>query len=231
MHALNYCMLLPGPEAQQLATYIGWLNAGIRGGLIAGLLFVLPGLAVMIGLSAAYAVYHDIAWVAGLFFGLKAAVLAIVLQALLRIGGRALKSSFHWLVAAFAFLALFCLALPFPVVVLLAALAGLIRASGQPVSKPQPAIGELPLNWRHIALSFLGWIGLWLAPLAVLALFDGGGRLTEIFLFFARMALVTFGGAYAVLAYVAQVAVEHYQWLRPARWSMGWRWPKPHRDP
>ncbi|UJL80019.1 chromate efflux transporter [Agrobacterium vitis] len=215
MHALNYCMLLPGPEAQQLATYIGWLNAGIRGGLIAGLLFVLPGLAVMIGLSAAYAVYHDIAWVAGLFFGLKAAVLAIVLQALLRIGGRALKSSFHWLVAAFAFLALFCLALPFPVVVLLAALAGLIRASGQPVSKPQPAIGELPLNWRHIALSFLGWIGLWLAPLAVLALFDGGGRLTEIFLFFARMALVTFGGAYAVLAYVAQVAVEHYQWLRP----------------
>ncbi|WP_234889756.1 chromate efflux transporter [Agrobacterium vitis] len=215
LHALNYCMLLPGPEAQQLATYIGWLNGGIRGGLIAGLLFVLPGLAVMIGLSAAYALYHDIVWVSGLFFGLKAAVLAIVLQALIRIGGRALKSSFHRLVATFAFLALFFLALPFPVVVLLAALAGLIRAYGQHMPIPEPAAVKVPLNWWHIALSFLGWAGLWLAPLAVLALFDSGGRLAEIFLFFARMALVTFGGAYAVLAYVAQVAVEHYQWLRP----------------
>ncbi|WP_234631545.1 chromate efflux transporter [Agrobacterium vitis] len=215
LHALNYCMLLPGPEAQQLATYIGWLNGGIRGGLIAGLLFVLPGLAVMIGLSAAYALYHDIVWVSGLFFGLKAAVLAIVLQALIRIGGRALKSSFHRLVAVFAFLALFCLALPFPVVVLLAALTGLIRAYGQSVPISEPAPVKIPLNWWHMALSFLGWAGLWLAPLAVLALFDGSARLTEIFLFFARMALVTFGGAYAVLAYVAQVAVEHYQWLRP----------------
>ncbi|WP_250994453.1 chromate efflux transporter [Agrobacterium vitis] len=215
LHALNYCMLLPGPEAQQLATYIGWLNGGIRGGLIAGLLFVLPGLAVMIGLSAAYALYHDIAWVSGLFFGLKAAVLAIVLQALLRIGTRALKSTFHRLVAAVAFLALFCLALPFPDVVLLAALAGLIRAYGQPGPISEPAPVKIPLNWWHMALSLLGWAGLWLAPLAVLALFDGSGRLTEIFLFFARMALVTFGGAYAVLAYVAQVAVEHYQWLRP----------------
>ncbi|MCF1453040.1 chromate efflux transporter [Agrobacterium vitis] len=215
LHALNYCMLLPGPEAQQLATYIGWLNGGIRGGLIAGLLFVLPGLAVMIGLSAAYALYHDIVWVSGLFFGLKAAVLAIVLQALIRIGGRALKSTFHRLVAAVAFFALFCLALPFPVVVLLAALAGLIRAYGQPGPISEPAPVKRPLNWWHMALSLLGWTGLWLAPLALLALFDGGGRLTEIFLFFARMALVTFGGAYAVLAYVAQVAVEHYQWLRP----------------
>ncbi|KAA3518842.1 chromate efflux transporter [Agrobacterium vitis] len=215
LHALNYCMLLPGPEAQQLATYIGWLNGGIRGGLIAGLLFVLPGLAVMIGLSAAYALYHDIAWVSGLFFGLKAAVLAIVLQALLRIGGRALKSTFHRLVAAVAFFALFCLALPFPVVVLLAALAGLIRAYGQPVPTSEPGAVKIPLNWWHMALSLLGWAGLWLAPLALLALFDGSARLTEIFLFFARMALVTFGGAYAVLAYVAQVAVEHYQWLRP----------------
>jgi len=214
LHALNYCMLLPGPEAQQLATYIGWLNGGIRGGLIAGLLFVLPGLAVILGLSSVYAAYHDISWVAGLFFGLKAAVLAIVLQALLRIGQRALKSDFHRFVALIAFLGLFFLALPFPLVVLLAALAGLLSALRHP--RPEQSMpAKAPLPVLGVLVSTVVWICIWLAPLALLIAFDSSGRLTDVFLFFVRMALVTFGGAYAVLAYVAQVAVDHYQWLRP----------------
>ncbi|HBF29891.1 chromate efflux transporter [Rhizobium sp.] len=217
LHALNYCMLLPGPEAQQLATYIGWLTGGVRGGIVAGLLFVLPGLMVMLGLSTAYAVYHDIGWVAGLFFGLKAAVLAIVLQALMRIGKRALKSDFHRVVAGLAFLALFCLSLPFPLVIVLAAIAGLIRVKfgrvPPPVSKTNAPTG--PISVQRSVISCAIWLGLWLAPLLILSMIAGQGRLLEVFSFFARMALVTFGGAYAVLAYVAQVAVEHYHWLKP----------------
>lgn len=217
LHALNYCMLLPGPEAQQLATYIGWLKGGVRGGVVAGLLFVLPGLVVMLGLSTAYAIYHDIGWVAGLFFGLKAAVLAIVLQALIRIGKRALKSSFHRVVAILAFLALFCLSFPFPLVIVLAAVAGLIRVklSTPPVLAPKTDAPAMPLSLQRSAISAAIWLGLWLGPLLFLFFFAGEGRLLDVFSFFTHMALVTFGGAYAVLAYVAQVAVEHYHWLQP----------------
>ena len=132
LHALNYCMLLPGPEAQQLATYIGWLLHGVRGGMVAGLLFVLPGLAVILGLSSLYALYQEASLVTGLFFGLKAAVLAIVVEAVVRIGKRALKSGFHRGLAAAAFIALFFFSLPFPLVVLTAALIGLIHARGAP---------------------------------------------------------------------------------------------------
>lgn len=217
LHALNYCMLLPGPEAQQLATYIGWLNGGVRGGVAAGLLFVLPGLAIMLGLSTAYALYQHISWVSGLFFGLKAAVLAIVLQALLRIAKRALTSSFHRVVAVVAFLALFCLSLPFPLVIVLAAVAGLLRAHFVPSASTGQgdASTPKPLSIKAMLLSVAVWLCLWLAPLLVLSVFSGQERLIDVFTFFARMALVTFGGAYAVLTYVAQVAVEHYQWLKP----------------
>ena len=223
LHALNFCMLLPGPEAQQLATYIGWLVHGVRGGMVAGLLFVLPGLAVILGLSTLYAYYHEVGWVAGLFFGLKAAILAIVVEAVVRIGRRALKTRFHRWVALIAFLSLFALALPFPLVVLMAALAGLAEARILVRSATEDAPAEAATfgaggGRRRLTRSLatlLFWLLVWQAPLLPLWLLAGEGGLSDIFAFFSRMALVTFGGAYAVLAYVAQVAVEEYQWLRP----------------
>lgn len=221
LHALNFCMLLPGPEAQQLATYIGWLTHGVRGGMVAGLLFVLPGLAVILGLSTLYAYYHDVGWVAGLFFGLKAAILAIVVEAVVRIGRRALKTRFHRLVALSAFLALFVFALPFPLVVLMAGFAGLAEARmvardgsrhAADLVDPAPAASR-PVGRSLATLAF--WLIVWQAPLLPLWLFSAESGLGEIFAFFSRMALVTFGGAYAVLAYVAQVAVDQYHWLKP----------------
>ncbi|RKE85986.1 chromate efflux transporter [Rhizobium sp. AG855] len=216
LHALNYCMLLPGPEAQQLATYIGWLLHGVRGGIVAGLLFVLPGLAVILGLSTLYALYQETSLVAGLFFGLKAAVLAIVVEAVIRIGKRALKTPFHRLLAAGAFISLFLFALPFPLVVLAAAMIGLIHARG--VTSPPVEMSEefraRPPFLRQLA-ALLFWVVVWLAPLPLLWLTLPETALPEVQSFFSRMALVTFGGAYAVLAYVAQVAVDHYAWLKP----------------
>jgi chromate transporter len=216
LHALNYCMLLPGPEAQQLATYIGWLLHGVRGGIIAGFLFVLPGLAVILGLSSLYAVYQDTSLVAGLFFGLKAAVLAIVVEAVVRIGKRALKSGFHRAMAVAAFIALFLFSLPFPLVVLAAGLIGFLHARGGPTETVQVS-GELrarPAFLRQAA-ALVFWIAVWLVPLPLLWLTLPETALPEIQTFFSKMALVTFGGAYAVLAYVAQVAVDHYAWLKP----------------
>ncbi|MDQ0422747.1 chromate transporter [Peteryoungia aggregata LMG 23059] len=216
LHALNYCMLLPGPEAQQLATYIGWLLHGVRGGIVAGLLFVLPGLAVILGLSTFYALYQDTGLVAGLFFGLKAAVLAIVVEAVIRIGRRALKTGFHRGLAAAAFVSLFFFSLPFPLVVLAAAAIGLAHARGAP-SAPAEIVEEMvarpPFLRQFAALLF--WVAVWLAPLPILWLFLPETALPEVQTFFSKMALVTFGGAYAVLAYVAQVAVDHYAWLKP----------------
>ncbi|MFN3832028.1 MAG: chromate efflux transporter [Allorhizobium sp.] len=216
LHALNYCMLLPGPEAQQLATYIGWLLHGVRGGIVAGLLFVLPGLAVILGLSTLYAVYQDTSLVEGLFFGLKAAVLAIVVEAVIRIGKRALKSGFHRALAAAAFLALFLFSIPFPLVVLAAALIGLLHSRG--AASAAAEISEearaRPPFFSQLAV-LLFWIAVWLAPLPVLWLTLPETALPEVQSFFSKMALVTFGGAYAVLAYVAQVAVDHYAWLKP----------------
>jgi chromate transporter len=216
LHALNYCMLLPGPEAQQLATYIGWLLHGVRGGMVAGLLFVLPGLAVILGLSTLYALYQETSLVAGLFFGLKAAVLAIVVEAVIRIGKRALKTGLHRWLAAAAFFALFLFSIPFPLVVLSAALIGVLHARG---AQPAPAesLGDLrvrPPFVRQLA-TLVFWIAVWLAPLPLLWLLLPETALPEIQTFFSKMALVTFGGAYAVLAYVAQVAVDHYVWLKP----------------
>ncbi|HEY0132345.1 MAG TPA: chromate efflux transporter [Allosphingosinicella sp.] len=232
LHALNYCMLLPGPEAQQLATYIGWLMHRTKGGLIAGILFVLPGFAAIMILSWIYAAAGNVGWVAALFFGLKAAVLAIVAEAVRRIGARALGNNVLRGIAAAAFVAIFFFAVPFPLIVLAAGLAGYAGGrsgagafSGGGGHGPEPAgkslLGDrIPahavpsLRWAlRISAIFLL---LWLGPLALLLATAGPDSVfSKIGLFFSQMAVVTFGGAYAVLAYVAQQAVETYGWLAP----------------
>lgn len=215
LHALNYCMLLPGPEAQQLATYIGWLTHGTRGGIISGLLFILPGLVVITILSAAYALWQETTWLAGLFFGLKAAVLAIVVEAVIRLSKKTLKSGFLCLVAATAFVALFLFSVPFPVVVLAAASAGFLNARRTGVTTAPTDDLPAPPSPGRAVMSLIGWIIVWQLPLLILWAFSAPDGLTSLFSFFSKMALVTFGGAYAVLAYVAQVGVEQYGWLKP----------------
>jgi chromate transporter len=217
LHALNYCMLLPGPEAQQLATYIGWLTHGTRGGIISGLLFILPGLVVITILSAAYALWQETTWLAGLFFGLKAAVLAIVVEAVIRLSKKTLKSGFLCLVAATAFVALFLFGVPFPIVVLAAAFAGFLNARRTGVTTASTSLTDLaaPPSPGRAIISLIGWIIVWQLPLLILWVFSAPDGLTSLFSFFSKMALVTFGGAYAVLAYVAQVGVEQYGWLQP----------------
>jgi chromate transporter len=237
LHALNYCMLLPGPEAQQLATYIGWLLHRTKGGLIAGALFVLPGFVAIMILSWIYAAYGQVGAVEALFFGLKAAVLAIVLEAVRRIGSRALTGNAARLLAAAAFVAIFFLGVPFPLIILAAGLIGYASGrlgssafsgggghgsgKGAIVPDAETALGEeVPdharpnLRWS-LAISAILLV-LWLAPVAVLLLLLGDDNVfSRIALFFSQMAVVTFGGAYAVLAYVAQQAVETYSWLEP----------------
>jgi chromate transporter len=224
LHALNYCMLLPGPEAQQLATYIGWLLHGVRGGLVAGLLFILPGFAVLLALSILYVSYGELAFVQGLLFGLKAAVLAIVAEALLRVSKRALKGPASLAIAVAAFLAIAFFGVPFPLIIAAAALIGLVMArretataaeAGAP-GRASVATGTSERPWSAFAASLLVWGGLWLGPVALLAAALGPDHVfTAIALFFSKVAIVTFGGAYAVLAYVAQQAVEVQAWLRP----------------
>lgn len=232
LHALNFCMLLPGPEAQQLATYIGWLLHGTRGGIVAGSLFILPGFFVILGLSSAYALFQQTDWLAGLFFGLKAAVLAIVVEAVIRVGGRALKTRFSLLVAASAFAALFLFGLPFPLIVLAAGIAGYVATRTQPedgvraaaarqvlADRPSVIDADFPdgaPSRRRAMRVFAFWLALWIAPFILLAaVFGIENAYATIGLFFSKMAVVTFGGAYAVLAYVAQQAVEAYHWLKP----------------
>ena len=238
LHALNYCMLLPGPEAQQLATYIGWLLHRTKGGLIAGGLFVLPGFLAIMVLSWLYAGFGQLGPVAALFFGLKAAVLAIVIDAVRRIGGRALGNDAMRLIAAAAFVAIFVFSVPFPLIILAAGIIGYAggraeRAAFAPaggghggsqglaVPDGDTALGEeIPEHARpsiawslRVAAIFLL---LWLAPVfLLLGLLGPDNVFSQIALFFSKMAVVTFGGAYAVLAYVAQQAVETYGWLKP----------------
>lgn len=236
LHALNYCTLLPGPEAQQLAVYIGWLLHKTKGGLVAGILFVLPGAFAIMALSWIYAIFGNVGAVQALFFGLKAAVLAIVLEAVLRIGRRALKNNVMIGMAAAAFIALAFFRVPFPLVVLAAGLVGYVggragwsaflagghgKNGGDQVADVDSALGEgVPEHARPS----LGWslkvasagIILWLVPVLALLAFLGQDEVfTDIAIFFSKMAMVTFGGAYAVLSYVAQQAVEHYGWLKP----------------
>jgi chromate transporter len=220
LHALNYCMLLPGPEAQQLATYVGWLFHRTRGGIAAGMLFVLPGFLVLLALSIAYLRFGHIEFVQGLLFGLKAAVLALVAEALIRISRRALKSRLMVAVAVAALLAIALFKVPFPLIVAGAALIGLLfsvrdlRPAGalSEAGHPAPVRSQFAAALKAIAL----WGMIWLAPVALLVAVLGAGHVfVQEALFFSKVAVVTFGGAYAVLAYVAQQAVETYHWLRP----------------
>jgi chromate transporter len=209
LSALNFCMLLPGPEAMQLATYAGWRLHGVRGGLMAGLLFVLPGAAVVLALSILYAAFGNLPWIEAIFFGVKAAVLAIVIEALLRVARRALKGNAEWLIAGLAFLALYCFDVPFPLIIIAAGLAGFLRSSTASTSpsSARPAVSKL-------FSAAATWAAVWLVPLALIAMTLGTGHvLTKIGLFFSQLAIVTFGGAYAVLAYMAQAAVQSHGWL------------------
>jgi chromate transporter len=210
--ALSFCMLLPGPEAMQLATYAGWRLHGIRGGLAAGLLFVLPGAFVVLALSMIYVAFGNLPLVAAIFLGVKSAVLVIVVEALLRIGRRALARPEHWAIAAIAFVAIFFFAMPFPLIVLAAALFGFMRAgSAKPVEGPGPALPRLAgQSLRTIGL----WLAIWFLPLGGLAAIFGRDHiLTQLSWFFSRLAVVTFGGAYAVLAYMGQDVVVNHHWL------------------
>ncbi|MFG6562210.1 chromate efflux transporter [uncultured Sulfitobacter sp.] len=237
LHALNYCMLLPGPEAMQLAVYVGWLMHRTLGGIIAGVLFVLPGVVAIMALSWIYAIWGNVGAVEALFFGLKAAVLAIVVQAVIRIGSRALKNTAMLAIAAAAFIAIFAFGVPFPLIILTAGMIGYIGARADlPAFRDGGGHGKLGSVEVADADTLLGeespehtrvnrgWalrisavlLGMWLVPVALLFLLLGPGNVfSQIAGFFSTMAVVTFGGAYAVLAYVAQEAVQNYGWLAP----------------
>ena len=215
LHALNYCMLLPGPEAQQLAIYVGWVLHGTRGGLVAGTLFIAPAFVLLLALSWAYAVYGQVSWVAALFGGLRAAVIAIVAAAVLRIGARALTRPGARLIAAAAFLALFVFDAPFPLVVGTAAAIGWASSrAGAPPAVPPPAEAPTPRGRPLLTLA-VGLAAWWLPLLAVIAAFGRDHVLSREAVFFSKAAMVTFGGAYAVLSYIDQAAVHHYRWLEP----------------
>ncbi len=237
LHALNYCMLLPGPEAQQLAVYLGWLLHKTRGGLVAGTLFVLPGFLSILALSYLYVLVGDLAVIAGLFFGLKAAVLAIVIQAVIRIGRRSLSSAASVWLAAAAFVAIFFYDVPFPIIIMVAAAVGFLgtraglawfrpgKGHGEngkgALAEADSALGEgtpaharPSLSWSMKVASI--FLLLWLAPVLWLNIQWGESNVfSQISVFFSQLAVLTFGGAYAVLAYVAQEAVQHHGWLAP----------------
>ena len=242
LHALTYCMLLPGPEAQQLATYIGWLMHRTWGGIVAGALFVLPSLFILIGLSWIYIAYGETTLVAGLFFGIKPAVTAIVLQAAWRIGSRTLKNKMLWAIAAAAFVAIFAFGAPFPAIVAAAALIGYLsgrrwpdwfKAYGQPEKKAKfrggaihdddtPTPDHARFRGSHLVAVALAGGLLWALPMVLLTVLLGWSHtLTQMGWFFTKAALLTFGGAYAVLPYVYQGAVVHYGWLTPPQMIAG----------
>jgi chromate transporter len=219
LHALNFSMLLPGPEATQLATYVGWLLHGVRGGLAAGILFVLPGAFVMLGLSLLYAYGRGLGPIDGALFGIKAAVLVIVFEALIRIGKRSLKSSLLVSLAALAFISIFFFAVPFPLIVIAAALAGYLIARSRPdllglAIKAPDVTDYFGSRWRQFTIATIIGLAIWWAPVALIALTLGPHHiLVGVGIFFSKLAVVTFGGAYAVLAYMAQQVVETNGWL------------------
>ncbi|MGI9509189.1 MAG: chromate efflux transporter [Geminicoccaceae bacterium] len=213
LNALSFCMLLPGPEAMQLATYAGWRLHGLRGGLVAGLLFVLPGACLVLVLAMIYAAFGEVALVQAIFLGIKAAVLVIVVEALLRVAKRALKRRIDWVIAGLSFTAIFFFSLPFPLVILLAAIMGYLAARGE-------TAGEIPHHTENDASigralrMAAAWLLIWLLPLfAVVLTFGREHVLTELAVFFSKLAVVTFGGAYAVLAYMTQEVVQNHGWL------------------
>ena len=216
LHALNFCMLLPGPEAMQLATYVGWRLYGTIGGLAAGLLFVLPGAVIVLALSIAYALYGQVPAVEAAFVGIKAAVLVIVIEALIRVARRALRGPYDVAIAAASFVAIFFFAAPFPLIISAAALIGYVHALAARVPAPPPAAHPAPVPLSQTLKTATLWLAIWIVPLLLLPVFFGPAHvMTDIALFFSKLAVVTFGGAYAVLAYMAQQAVETYGWLTP----------------
>lgn len=238
LHALNYCMLLPGPEATQLAIYIGWMLHRIVGGLIAGVLFVLPGFFTILGLSTIYAVFGNVPLIAAVFFGLKAAVLAVVVEAVLRIGRKALKNRVMVGLAGLAFVAIYVFKVPFPLIVVTAALLGMLGRWWLPKSFPPPKSSEADASSEYLIDRLLGqgqlrhtmpsarramrilltWLVIWLLPVVlVIGSLGLHSVLAQQGIFFSQTAVVTFGGAYAVLAYVAQRAVEHFHWITPGQ--------------
>jgi len=233
LNALNYCMLLPGPEAQQLAVYIGWLLHNIRGGVVAGALFVIPSMFILFGLSYVYVAFGKVAWVASIFDGLKAAVMAIVFGAVIRIGQKSLKNAVMISIAALSFVAIFFFKAPFPAIVIGAGLLGLIGGSIRPetfdvikgkeakdrdngyvqiCADPEEACHLDPSNRRSLWIIIV-FIFMWVLPVAALALLKGSPAFLTVALFFTKAAFLTFGGAYAVLPYVAQAGVEQFGWL------------------
>src|SRR5436309_466789 len=226
LHALNFCMLLPGPEAQQLAIYIGWLLHKTRGGIAAGALFVIPSIFILWALSYVYVAFGDIPWIAAIFYGLKPAVLVIVAAAVIRIGSKALKNAVMWSLALAAFVAIYFFHVPFPLIIIGAGILGLIGSKILPeyfrgeVAHPldgdlaSDLAGRAKPTWLHALKISAIWIVIWALPLALAGIFLGSDH--TIFregIFFSKAAVVTFGGAYAVLPYVSQQAVEHYHWL------------------
>ena len=210
LNALSFCMLLPGPEAMQLATYAGWRLHGTVGGLIAGLLFVLPGAVVIFALALIYGLYGDVTLVNALFLGVKAAVIIIVIEALLKVAKRALHLAEHWVIAALAFIGIFFLALPFPLIIIAAAIFGFMRARRDVTDEQPVRVAVSPLGSLTTALI---WLVIWGAPMLALAAYDSAGLLLQIGSFFSKLAVVTFGGAYAVLAYLGQDVVVQFGWL------------------
>lgn len=238
LHALNYCMLLPGPEAQQLATYIGWLMHRTAGGLVAGILFVLPSLFILISLSWVYVKFGDVPIIAGLFYGIKPAVVAIVFHATHRIGSRSLKNNFLWLIAALSFIAIFFFSAPFPLIVFSAAIIGYLTSKKYPalfsngnkhqqskkdygaalIDDDTPTPAHAIFSWKRLGSIVLIGALLWLIPIISLSLTLGWDHAyTQMAWFFTKAALLTFGGAYAVLPYVYQGAVNYYGWLSPTQ--------------
>ncbi len=240
LHALNYCMLLPGPEAQQLATYLGWLLRGPMGGLFAGVVFILPGFVSIMALSILFAAYGDVGWVEGLFFGITAAVVVIVAAAVRRIGGRVITNPVMAVVAGAAFVAVFVFELPFPAVVAAAVVVGIVGGrqapgyflvvaghdAGVPESRPEALVGDTDLalaapSARRAARVLAVGLGLWFLPIAGLIVFGVGAIYVDIGWFFSSAAVLTFGGAYSVLAYISQEAVNTYGWLEPGEMLSG----------
>ena len=242
LHALNYCMLLPGPEAQQLAIYIGWLMHRTWGGIVAGVLFVLPSLFILMGLSWVYMAYGSVPAIAGVFYGIKPAVTALVVHAAYRVGSRSLKNAWLWGIAVAAFLAIFALQLPFPLIVLAAGVMGYIGgrvaparfAAGGGHGKAAKSVGPALIDdhtptpdharftWGCFSRVLIVCLALWMAGMGgLMALYGGDAVLTQMGWFFTKAALMTFGGAYAVLPYVFQGAVEHFQWLSAAQMMDG----------
>ena len=238
LHALNYCMLLPGPEAQQLAIYIGWLLNGTWGGIVAGVFFVLPAFFLIMGLTWTYVVHGDVLWVAAVFYGLRAAVIGLVAVAVIRVGSKALRNPVMYVIAASAFVGIFLVKIPFPLIILTAAAIGLIGVRVKPALFPPPVAhaesesedilladhheSSAPVRRARSLKVLAVGLSVWLIPLALVVLWRGtDDTLSKVAVFFSQTAMVTFGGAYAVLAYINQAAVQTFGWLEPGQMVTG----------